>query len=178
MTGNSAIPSYTQINHKKVFDMMKKNTGFTLIELMITVAILGIVMFLGVPTFKQSMARNQLATDTHAFLTTMMQARMEAIKRAENINVVAMTPANNNEWGLGWRIERAVNSEVLFIQTLNVPVAIDSKNGNNVYRFNSRGFLIANTNDTVTVCHSKVSMKGQLIRIAANGRAAASPTNC
>ena len=47
-------------------DNMARNKGFTLIELLVTIAILGIIAAMGIPSFTQTIRNSQLTTDlTH-----------------------------------------------------------------------------------------------------------------
>ncbi len=60
---------------------MKNYTGFTLIELIITVAIAAIVMAIGIPSFRETIRENRLTTYNNQFITALNLARSEAIKR-------------------------------------------------------------------------------------------------
>lgn len=58
---------------------MNKNKGFTLIELMITIAILAIIATMAVPSFTQTIRKNQLIRDTRDFVDLLVETRSEAI---------------------------------------------------------------------------------------------------
>lgn len=60
-------------------------SGVTLLELLVSLAVLSITAALAVPTFGQWIARNELATTSNRLLSTMMQARHHAI--AQNVAV-------------------------------------------------------------------------------------------
>lgn len=55
--------------------------GFTLIELMIGVLIVGILMAVGMPAFQDFIQRSQLRTSTDAVQNGLLLARTEAVKR-------------------------------------------------------------------------------------------------
>jgi len=61
--------------------MMQRTHGFTLIELMITVAVLGILILLGLPSYKQWMQNTQIRNATESILNGLQLARAEAVKR-------------------------------------------------------------------------------------------------
>src|SRR5512134_2922210 len=62
-----------------------KTAGFTLIELMITIVILAILLYVALPNFAVWMQNTQIRTAGEAILNGMQLARTEAIRR--NVNV-------------------------------------------------------------------------------------------
>ena len=54
---------------------MNRRGGFTLLELMVTLAIVAIVLTVGIPSFREMMRENRLATQTNEFLAAL--ARVE-----------------------------------------------------------------------------------------------------
>ena len=73
--------------------------GFTLTELMIAVAIAGILASLAVPSFSRMIERNKLKEATESLKADLMFARTEAIKRSTNLNVSLAT--NGGSWCYG-----------------------------------------------------------------------------
>jgi type IV fimbrial biogenesis protein FimT len=69
--------------------------GFTLIELMVTVAVMAIVLGLAVPGFQSVVNGNRLAGASNEMVASLQTARMEAIRRSRR--VVVCTSANANE---------------------------------------------------------------------------------
>jgi type IV fimbrial biogenesis protein FimT len=55
--------------------------GFTLIEMMIAVAVLAVILSLGVPSFQTFMAHTRLRTTAEAILNGVQLARAEAVRR-------------------------------------------------------------------------------------------------
>ena len=80
---------------------MNRQRGFTLIELMITLAIVAIVLTIGVPSFQGMMRDNRVAAHTNDFLGSLNLARSEAIKRGQR---VALLPTTVGDWGQGWTV--------------------------------------------------------------------------
>ena len=76
------------------------NKGFTLLELMVTVAIAGILVGIAIPSFTSIITSNRLTTYANELVTALNLARSEAIKRGQHV-VVIKTGAN---WENGWQV--------------------------------------------------------------------------
>jgi type IV fimbrial biogenesis protein FimT len=57
----------------------RRESGFTMIELMITIAIAAILMIMAIPNFTDLMRRNAVANESNRFLTALQLARTKAI---------------------------------------------------------------------------------------------------
>lgn len=77
---------------------IRANAGFTLVELMVVVAIMGIVMAFGVPAVRDLMANQRMKSASFDLVTTAMFARSEAIKRATPIYVAAPSGNLTSGW--------------------------------------------------------------------------------
>ncbi len=74
--------------------------GFTLIELMVTVAIAAILLMVAVPSMVTFKRNAELTSATNNLLSAINAARGEAMKRGMNAMVV---PTNNGtDWNTGW----------------------------------------------------------------------------
>lgn len=78
----------------------------TLIELMVTLSILGILMALAVPSFQAMIASSRLTTSSNDFLATLSQARSNAIKTGSRITICKSANgtqcATSGDWEQGW----------------------------------------------------------------------------
>ena len=74
--------------------------GFTLIELMVTLAIAALSMLVAVPSLTAYKRNAELTSATNTLLAAINAARGEAMKRGMNALVV---PTNNGtDWNTGW----------------------------------------------------------------------------
>jgi type IV fimbrial biogenesis protein FimT len=69
--------------------MLKRHKGFTLIELMITVAIAAIVLAIAIPSFTSQIANNRSAALGEDFATAVNFVRSEAVKRRGRVSLCA-----------------------------------------------------------------------------------------
>jgi type IV fimbrial biogenesis protein FimT len=86
-----------------------KSQGFTLLELMVAVAVLAVISALAAPSFKQLLAAQQVRVTAYNVVSDLVLARSEAVKRGENVTV---TPTSS-QWVNGWSINVASTSEVI-----------------------------------------------------------------
>jgi prepilin-type N-terminal cleavage/methylation domain-containing protein len=77
--------------------------GFSLIELMVAVAVSAILIAFAVPEFNKTMRRNSVEATSNLLQSSFAFARSEAIKRATNVSVVQNT-ANSSNWPAGWQV--------------------------------------------------------------------------
>lgn len=84
-----------------------KDRGFTLLELMVTVAIAAILATVVMPSFTGSILGNRLTTYNNELLAALNLARSEAIKRNLPVSVIR-TGAN---WENGWNVITDLNED-------------------------------------------------------------------
>ncbi len=82
----------------------KNQHGFSILELMIVLAIVGIFAAIGIPSMRDQLLNTQVktaATDAHL---SLLLARSEAIKRAANVDVLAADGTTPYDWAGGWSV--------------------------------------------------------------------------
>lgn len=78
--------------------------GFSLIELMVTVALLAILLAMGLPSFQGSLRSNRVATATNELIASINLARMEALRSPHGAGVCASSDGTDcdGNWDDGW----------------------------------------------------------------------------
>lgn len=75
------------------------SAGFTLVELMVVVAIVAVLAAAGAPSFRDMLLNQRLATAAQGLGSALSFARMEAIQRARPVEVAAFA---GGDWSHGW----------------------------------------------------------------------------
>ncbi len=91
---------------------MNKQSGFTLIELMVVISILAILLGIGVPSFRATIEGNRITTVANDLVGALQFARSEAVKRGTNVTLCSSSDQAtcSGAWADGWvvRNEAAV----------------------------------------------------------------------
>ncbi len=73
--------------------------GFTLIELMVTIAVAAVLMMIAAPSFVAFQRNAELTSTTNTLIAAINTARGEAMKRGAYAMVV---PKDGSQWSSGW----------------------------------------------------------------------------
>ncbi len=96
---------------------LDKHKGFTLIELMVALAVLAILTGLAAPSFLGMMRDNRLVAQTNEFLGALHLARSEAVKRNRAVVVCKSadgeTCDTSTQWHEGWLVWVDLNGNAL-----------------------------------------------------------------
>lgn len=144
----------------------QKNNGFTLIEVMAAMAILGVVLAFALPSFQYTVKNNCLTTGTNTLVTSLQLARSEAAKRRQDVTVTAKAGG----WGSGWTVTDASaatlpNGDVSLTCS---DTTITESSGDTTLVYKSTGFI--DSPATFSVCDDRTAETGRQIIINLVGR--------
>ncbi len=129
----------------------RRAAGFTLVELVIALAVLLILLAVGIPQSMSLMANNRLTSQANELVQAFSIARSEAIKRTAVVRVV---PTDAADWTKGWTLVADANRDGDFIDSGDLvrignalpggtTLTADASNSlsNSYVAFNARGSL-------------------------------------
>ncbi len=152
-----------------------RNKGFTLIELMVTVAIVAILVVVGIPNLRDAMIRSRLSGQIQEFYGTLSLARSEAIKRGAFITICKSSNGTGctGNWSDGWIVfvdpnaNGAVDGGETILRVFPALPSGDSLNANNNFTnyIAYDRFGMANNVGTFVFCANSDETKARTIAI-------------
>ncbi len=181
------------------------NVGISIVELVVSLAIVAILATTGVPAFSSFIQSNRLNESSFDMLATINLARTEAVKRRTRVllcrsaDPTLPTPScggSANTWTTGWLVFASGDSNSTYeagtdtllgiglVDSSNVTVITNGTSDNNL-EYNSDG----TTNESgstarFALCDKRGGAQGRQINIPPHGRPkfvkgnSASPINC
>lgn len=171
---------------------MYNQKGFTLVELLIVIAIVAILAAVAVPNFRETSARNRMVANTNEFLSSIQYARSEALRRGGRI---VLSPSSGSDWTNGLVVffdqddDGAYDSgeELRFWDSMATGTTLVAAAGSTAISFDSRGFAEKNGSGTsptdaeegFKLCDNRDGETGRNIFILISGSAwAENATDC
>ncbi|WP_231646899.1 Tfp pilus assembly protein FimT/FimU [Ralstonia syzygii subsp. celebesensis] len=74
--------------------------GFTLLEMMVTIAVISIMLVLVAPSFSDFLRKQRLLSATDSITSAIGQARTRALAQSSYVTVAPI----NGDWANGWRV--------------------------------------------------------------------------
>jgi type IV fimbrial biogenesis protein FimT len=137
--------------------------GFRIVELLITVTVLGILAAFALPSFNSFVRDQRVKTAISDVYATFIYARSEAIKRSADVQVVP----NATDWAAGWIVKDAGGTS-LKVQNAITGVTISGEGGTVTYRRDGR--LSAAIAPFVLSSSDSSSITARCLRIDPSGR--------
>lgn len=150
---------------------MKTSRGFTLVELMITLAVAAVLVMLAAPSFTTFVKNNRLTAQANTFVASLNLARSEAIKRGTRVYITSNSGTN---WEDGWKVwvDRDGDTTYDSGEELRLEPAFDGSStltgGQSSFTYSADG-LVDNSDD-IDLCDDRTGETGREIHIGPTGR--------
>ncbi|MBV1790123.1 GspH/FimT family pseudopilin [Marinobacterium sp. D7] len=149
-----------------------RHAGFTLLELMVSLAILAILLGIGIPSFQSFIQNSQLNASKEGLESALYLARSEAVTRRSSITVCRRNSSgsaceNSGSWDSGWL---ATDKDSTVLRTWDAPSGDTTLNiaGGTTITFTADGWVEGNSAYSFTIsgggssCSLSVSPIGTL----------------
>ena len=163
----------------------KRESGFSVVELMIAVSV-GAILLTGVgPTFSAVVHKNRISAATTQLYVSLNAARSEALKRRSAVRVCPSADStscrDDGDWSDGWLIYEDVNTNnapdaaeiIQLIDGLDGEINMQVSTALSEYvQFQPTGAAIGNGGNTgeFRLCHSDSSVYSKAVNISVSGR--------
>jgi type IV fimbrial biogenesis protein FimT len=155
--------------------------GFTMIELLVTMSLVGILAMVAVPSLITFVQNQRIATATNSLVLGLNYARSEAIKRdvPNGITICASLDqqnCNGASWSQGWMVADVFNvsGPLQAAPTIGTNDTISEAAGQLQVVFMSNGMATAAA--SFTVCDSRGATFAHSIDVSSTGRVLSSQT--
>lgn len=147
--------------------------GFTLVELMVTIAVMAILLMIAVPSFNDATLGSKLGSYANNLVAGAHLARSEAIKRNRAVTLCVSsngTDCATGGWEQGWIVLTADDTVVQRQQALPAGLKVNRAGGADSLVFQPSG--VGATAATFTVCRATPTVGAQerVVEISATGR--------
>ncbi|WP_160488865.1 GspH/FimT family pseudopilin [Pseudomonas sp. R-28-1W-6] len=141
--------------------------GFTIIELMITLAVVAVLAALGLPAFDGAFERSRASTEANDLAQALNYGRLEAINRSQSVTV---EPTDSNAgWAAGITIKQSSDDAVLrTVPAMSSGAAVAEENGADAIVFNSFGGL--NSPSAAVAFTYTLSDQNKVVAVCLSGR--------
>ena len=167
---------------------MKRHSGFTLIELMVTLVVAAILATIAIPSFWNTIQSNRATTEANELVTALHYARSEAIKRGARVSLCPSTNqtgcTGGTNWANGWIIfvdtaasdgSAAAVGEV--VRVWNALSSSTSLSGPASMRYRASGDVIS-AGDFIHQLSGCTGDQRRTVSVAASGRVSATRSDC
>jgi len=160
--------------------LLTKAFGFTLIELMVVIAIAGILVSIAAPSFVEMTKDSRMRSEANALLGAFAYARTEAIKRGNSVHL-GLGGADDGfmvwiDAAGGTANSRDAGEELRIWEPLHDTMSINSGGSNAFFIFTGTG--VVSPNDTLTLCDNRTAETGRSLTVLVSGLTYLSDVTC
>ena len=142
---------------------MRRQHGFTLMEILIVIAMVGVLLGIAAPSFTNFTASQRVKTASFDMYAALNFARSEALKRRQQI-VVA--PTTGTDWSTGWTVKAGTTT----LRSQNAPTGAAFSGASSVtYRMDGRLSAGSNLGVLIQPNPANADVKNRCIRIDLTG---------
>ena len=103
--------------------------GFTLVELLVCLAVLGVMASFAIPSWQRLQERSRVEATRDQLMNDLQTARVRALQQGETLQLTRLrdctwSTSNNNDWSCGWQLVVKANQTVLHASQVQAPLQV------------------------------------------------------
>lgn len=103
--------------------------GLTLVELLVCLAVLGVMASAAIPNWQRLQERNRIEATRDQLVNDLQTARVRALQRGETLQMArlrdcAWGASTDTDWSCGWQLVIKANQTVLHTSQVQTPVQV------------------------------------------------------
>ncbi len=134
--------------------------GFTLVELIVTIAVMAIIAMMAAPSMSNLLESKRLDTNQRDLISTLSEAKSQAVLSRQNVSVNLNSAASNTATLLNWQ---PTSNNTLTLKN----IAADNTQSSlaiTTLTFNANGVVSNITQDAlISICNSRMNKKKNFI---------------
>jgi type IV fimbrial biogenesis protein FimT len=157
----------------------QKINGFTLVELVVTVSLIGILLAVAAPGMRQLTLNQGVKTAAFDLFSALQYARSEAIKRPSETVTLKSGATSDGAWSTGWRLLDG-SSNVLRSWSVASNITVTDKNTTplTAVTFGRSGHLTVTPKLEVDPATTTAGVSARCVKVDLMGRPAANLGGC
>lgn len=156
-------------------------SGFTLIEMMITISVVAILLAVGLPSFRSIIQNSRSAALATDLTSAINLARAEAVRRSEAVSVCPSTngTACGGTWNDGWIVRVNSGGEVLRVwEALEGGQITQTPAANTALEFGALGQLTSGAGSFLASVNGCIGERARALAVNAAGRVSVNRDDC
>lgn len=160
--------------------MRQISAGFSLLEVIISLSVVGVIATIAIPAFGDSVANGQIRTEVNALFHAIHVARKESAMRRTSVSICpsanGTTCSRSLNWSSGWIMFNNLDrDEPPQLDPGEALLQNHRASDDILIQANRRGFTLRPidkraTNGTIRICHNRARGTGRALIVSYTGR--------
>lgn len=168
--------------------VQRRHGGFTLLELLLLLGMIGVLAMVGLPSLMDTLERMNVNSASRTFTSALSLARSEAVKRGRDVVVCASTNGTDcaaSSWASGWIVFIDANGDadgatgsidagdtIIRVFDQRSGLAVTTAPATNLLTYDNRGFGRMGSLRTFTICPlDGTAANARQVEVSVAGRA-------
>ena len=152
----------------KSLPSISRSAGFTLLEMLVALGVLGIMAAVAVPSLMDTVSRMGVTSAARTLASTLSLARSEAVKRGEDISICPSADGEDcasGDWSAGWIVFVDANGDadgdtgsvdsgdtVIRVFDPLSDMVMEASPATDLLAYDNKGYGLLNALTTFTIC--------------------------